>query len=739
MIKSATSCGLLALVLLLAGGAAWAQGSIDDDFIVFVNGPNVVIPESDLATVNDPLEPTSGNKVARFDYADFSSVRVVGWQRDLGTDLSALISDDAAGAQYNLYVRVLSGPENLGKAVGLVFFDSTTDPALSREEIEGGAEADLEFRAFWPFPDEAHDGTWKDYAIPLPPSTIAALDSAKVGKDVDGNDLGFEFDPLAANWSYTGGWNNGGSYGYGEPGGFSPASTDPLFEEFGWAATHAFAVFFDNNQGGETVYLDDVYIATEPLDLSIAENPPAPMSGVSFDATGRTNTVSWTPNTDFGGYSVYASDSPITDPAAGGVVKLGSFAFDAAAFALEHRYELPHPSLGQEPLYYAVTSLSQFGVENFDVSSSSGSVTNADLDQQPFIIGLTDDEANTIFTNIANGIVSDAGFPEGYPTFFIDNRHSQISEPPGSELPADSDISARVRLAYSSFNELYVYAEFTDDATQFGLEGVNNGGDAWQFDSFEIGWGNYDVNDVPGGSTIVGSPHVDMQRGEFADYQLRLAPLQDGAGEIVTTATQVDWSLFGPPQNGITISEKTDTGWALLSVIGLAGIQADGDAVLPPPGADEIRYVPMELSVNDADNGESNRENQISWGLKPNHTNQWWNTPAQWPTVALAGRNTAMPVAGEDDAQVATFALEANYPNPFSQATHIAYTLPEAAEVTVEVFDVLGRRVAVLVDGARVAGAHTATLDAQGLASGLYLYRLTAGKRTAVEQMMVIK
>ncbi|MEL7361868.1 MAG: T9SS type A sorting domain-containing protein, partial [Bacteroidota bacterium] len=489
----------------------------------------------------------------------------------------------------------------------------------------------------------------------------------------------------------------------------------------------------------ETVYLDDVYIATEPLDLSVAENPPAPMSGVTFNATGRTNTVSWTPNPDFGGYSVYASDSPITDPSGESVVKLGTYAFDAPEFVLEHRYELPHPSLGEVPLYYAVTSLSQFGVENFDVSSSAGSITNGGLVQQPFIIGLTDDEANTIFTNIGTGVVSDEGFPDGYPTFFIDNSHSQISEPPGSELPSDSDISGRVRMAYSGFNELYVYAEFTDDETQFGLEGVNNGGDAWQFDSFEIGWGNYDVNDVPGGSTIVGSPHLDMQRGEFADYQFRLAPLQDAAGEIVTTETRVDWSLNGPVQGGITITEKTDTGWALLSVIALTGMQADGDAVLPPPGVDEIRYIPLELSINDADNGGTNRENQISWGLKPNHTNQWWNTPAQWPTVALAGRNTAMPVSNEDDGQVATFALEANYPNPFAQETSVAYTLPEATEVKLEVFDVLGRRVVILVDDLKNAGTHEVTFRADGLASGLYLYRLAAGDQTAIRQMMVVK
>ena len=74
----------------------------------------------------------------------------------------------------------------------------------------------------------------------------------------------------------------------------------------------------------------------------------------------------------------------------------------------------------------------------------------------------------------------------------------------------------------------------------------------------------------------------------------------------------------------------------------------------------------------------------------------------------------------------AAYALEGNYPNPFNPATTIRYALPEASAVRLEVFDVLGRRVALLVDGVQAAGTHAARFEASRLASGLYLYRLEA-------------
>lgn len=72
------------------------------------------------------------------------------------------------------------------------------------------------------------------------------------------------------------------------------------------------------------------------------------------------------------------------------------------------------------------------------------------------------------------------------------------------------------------------------------------------------------------------------------------------------------------------------------------------------------------------------------------------------------------------------FALMPAYPNPFASSATLGYGLPEAADVTLVVYDVLGREVARLAEGEREAGWHEARLDASGLASGTYVARLTA-------------
>ncbi len=73
-------------------------------------------------------------------------------------------------------------------------------------------------------------------------------------------------------------------------------------------------------------------------------------------------------------------------------------------------------------------------------------------------------------------------------------------------------------------------------------------------------------------------------------------------------------------------------------------------------------------------------------------------------------------------------ALEPNYPNPFAGTTTIRYDVPDAMRVRLEVYDLLGHRLATLVDRHQRPGRYTVTYDAERLASGTYLYRLTAGE-----------
>ncbi len=100
---------------------------------------------------------------------------------------------------------------------------------------------------------------------------------------------------------------------------------------------------------------------------------------------------------------------------------------------------------------------------------------------------------------------------------------------------------------------------------------------------------------------------------------------------------------------------------------------------------------------------------------------------------------TAEPSSVEDDEELAnTFTLQQNYPNPFNPTTTIKYSVPELANVSLKVYDVLGKEVATLVDAEQV-GVQEVEFDASNLASGLYIYTLKAGSFTSTKKMMLMK
>jgi hypothetical protein len=86
-----------------------------------------------------------------------------------------------------------------------------------------------------------------------------------------------------------------------------------------------------------------------------------------------------------------------------------------------------------------------------------------------------------------------------------------------------------------------------------------------------------------------------------------------------------------------------------------------------------------------------------------------------------------------------SYSLSQNYPNPFNPSTVINFSLQNASNVTLAVYNILGQKVATLVNEYKQAGTYTAQFDASKLASGVYIYRIEAGNFVAVKKMMLLK
>ncbi len=85
------------------------------------------------------------------------------------------------------------------------------------------------------------------------------------------------------------------------------------------------------------------------------------------------------------------------------------------------------------------------------------------------------------------------------------------------------------------------------------------------------------------------------------------------------------------------------------------------------------------------------------------------------------------------------FSLSQNYPNPFNPITKINYSLPNQVNVTLKVYDILGRLVKTLVNEFKVAGNYSVSFDGSGLASGVYFYKIEAGEFVQSKKMVLVK
>ncbi|GAB6281459.1 MAG: hypothetical protein STSR0008_01990 [Ignavibacterium sp.] len=116
-----------------------------------------------------------------------------------------------------------------------------------------------------------------------------------------------------------------------------------------------------------------------------------------------------------------------------------------------------------------------------------------------------------------------------------------------------------------------------------------------------------------------------------------------------------------------------------------------------------------------------------------------WLFQGEIPTIPL----TIVDVEEESNLNPSDFKLYQNYPNPFNPKTTISYNLPYAANVTLKVYDILGKEVITLVNEYQTAGYHTSVFSSEGLSSGLYFYELLTSNGNnsfrEVKKMTILK
>ena len=107
--------------------------------------------------------------------------------------------------------------------------------------------------------------------------------------------------------------------------------------------------------------------------------------------------------------------------------------------------------------------------------------------------------------------------------------------------------------------------------------------------------------------------------------------------------------------------------------------------------------------------------------------------------VGSAEATASVSVANESTGLPTEFALNQNYPNPFNPTTTISFDVPATSEITITVYDILGRQVETLVNESMAAGRHTVQMDGSSLTSGLYIVRMRTGNRVFERSIVLMK
>ncbi|MCG6960458.1 T9SS type A sorting domain-containing protein, partial [bacterium BMS3Abin03] len=148
--------------------------------------------------------------------------------------------------------------------------------------------------------------------------------------------------------------------------------------------------------------------------------------------------------------------------------------------------------------------------------------------------------------------------------------------------------------------------------------------------------------------------------------------------------------------------------------------------------------------VSNCDELEKNALAELGKGLRGYEDDLFVNSVNHYTNAWKIAQN----MLGNDYKKIATsvrteipdkYMITQNYPNPFNPTTQIKFGLPEAKQVKLQIFDILGNLVTTLVDGPMEAGYHNVNWNASGYASGVYFYRISSGNFIKTMKLMLLK
>ncbi|HEX9660181.1 MAG TPA: T9SS type A sorting domain-containing protein, partial [Rhodothermales bacterium] len=211
-------------------------------------------------------------------------------------------------------------------------------------------------------------------------------------------------------------------------------------------------------------------------------------------------------------------------------------------------------------------------------------------------------------------------------------------------------------------------------------------------------------------------------------------PIEPEAGDVVTIKVRVhNWSLLptpGPVEVQFFVGDPAAGGTPIVGTQGETSVfveqltdRGSGKAQMQWQIPAGIGFFPRIYAVIDP----AGAIEEIHEGNNKG-----------WTVLNVTSGPTDVENDGPGELAVSP-AIHQNYPNPFSGVTTIAFDLPRPERTTIQVLDLLGREVSRVVDQVFDAGSYNVNFDARGLSSGVYLYRLVAGKTVETRQMMVLK